>query len=758
MKPEHHAHLSTREGDPVALQSVHVEGRIDGLLMYTRVRQSYRNDGTRSLETVYTFPLAHGATLLGLDVTLGDQRLSGQVMPRPQASARYEQAIDAGDLPVLVEQSAPGLYTASLGNLQPGDEAVIELQYAQLLRFEQGRVRLSVPTVVAPRYGNAQEQGGLMPHESVATNVLAAYPFTLQLDLTGQLATGRVSCPSHAIQTQLLAEGLRVSLNRGGWMDRDFVLLVEGLEGCSFATSAADNQDDGDETMVLASFCPALPQRESVPVMLKVLVDCSGSMAGDSIAQARTALHEIGAQLDPDDHLSFTRFGSSVRHEIAHFERCSDELLSTVFARAVASTQADLGGTELELALRETCAIPMPAAHDSAVDILLITDGEIWNIEQTVELAQRSGHRIHAIGVGSAPADSLLRELAERTGGSCELVTPHETIADAMLRTFRRLRGGRVVGISVDWSQTPLWQSSLPSRLLDGETVHVFARMPHRPESPPLLRWTIEGSTQKNRPAMFTRDDTGVVARMGGVRRLAECPPQDQQTRETLALRYQLVSACTSLILVHERAEGEKAEGLPMLQQVAQMHAAGHGGAGSVLGGVAAGLAATPFGGFLPNMLMKLAGLGVMGISPYGALHKPAATPSRHESNPASEPNPLAKPHFTPQSLLRLVEQGATAGNAWSDIVAMLDQRTAQSPVIRRLLKVLTAQIGDHETAWAILLEWLATRLAGQARPARHAERLLRHALASTSGDDKAACHRMLGQHLPQVRHDSWGS
>ena len=66
----------------------------------------------------------------------------------------------------------------------------------------------------------------------------------------------------------------------------------------------------------------------------------------------------IGAQLDPDDHLSFTRFGSSVRHEIAHFERCSDELLSTVFARAVASTQADLGGTELELALRETCAIP----------------------------------------------------------------------------------------------------------------------------------------------------------------------------------------------------------------------------------------------------------------------------------------------------------------------------------------------------------------------------------------------------------------
>lgn len=772
MKPEHHALLSTRQGEPVALQSVHVEARIDGLLMHTRVRQSYRNDGARSLETVYTFPLAHGATLLGLDVKLGDQRLSGQVMPKPQASARYEQAIDMGDMPVLVEQSAPGLYTANLGNLQPGDEAVIELQYAQLLRFEQGRVRLSVPTVVAPRYGDAQRQGGLAPHESVKADALAAYPFTLQFDLLGQLATGRISCPSHIIQTQALAKGLRVNLARSGWLDRDFVLLVEGLEGCSFVTSAAD----GDETMVLASFCPTLLQREPEFVMLKVLVDCSGSMAGDSITQARVALHEIGAQLNPSDHLSYTRFGSGVKHEIAGLECCSDELLGTVFARAVASTQADLGGTELELALRETCAIPMPAAHDGAVDILLITDGEVWNIDQTVELAQRSGHRIHAIGVGSAPADSLLRELAERTGGSCELVTPNETIADAMVRTFRRLRGGRVVGITMEWPQTPLWQSALPNRLLDGETVHVFAQLPNRPESPPVLRWSIEGRTQEDRPATLAHDDTGTVTRMGGARRLAECPLHDPQTREALALRYQLVSACTSLVLVHERAEGKKAEGLPLLQQVAQMHAAGHGGAGSVLGTVL-GIC----GSLVPSILNSLQHHSVrsaaLGLFPPGRPIKEQASnfATHFQTLPDQDTDGVEIPAFlrrtvedadpshrltvTPRSLLETLEKAAATGLGWQDTVTDLDRKLTHSQTLKHLLKLLSTRLTDRALAWAVLLEWMAARLTeqGQAKTGRHAERLLRHVLASASDDDKSACHQMLGQQLPQLRHDSWG-
>ena len=49
-----------------------------------------------------------------------------------------------------------------------------------------------------------------------------------------------------------------------------------------------------------------------------------------------------------------------------------------------------------------------------------------------------------------------------------------------------------------------------------------------------------------------------------------------------LALRHQLLTAQTNCVIVHERAEGEKATDLPQLQKIAQMHAAGWGGVGTV--------------------------------------------------------------------------------------------------------------------------------------------------------------------------------
>ena len=53
-------------GETVALKSVHLSGNLEGLLLSMKVQQRYRNDTGKNLETVYTFPLAWGATLLGL--------------------------------------------------------------------------------------------------------------------------------------------------------------------------------------------------------------------------------------------------------------------------------------------------------------------------------------------------------------------------------------------------------------------------------------------------------------------------------------------------------------------------------------------------------------------------------------------------------------------------------------------------------------------------------------------------------------------
>ena len=61
-----------------------------------KVQQRYRNDTGKNLETVYTFPLAWGATLLGLNVEIAGKRLQATVIEKKKATKKYEKAIDDG--------------------------------------------------------------------------------------------------------------------------------------------------------------------------------------------------------------------------------------------------------------------------------------------------------------------------------------------------------------------------------------------------------------------------------------------------------------------------------------------------------------------------------------------------------------------------------------------------------------------------------------------------------------------------------------
>jgi len=103
-------------GETVALKSVHLSGNLEGLMLSMKVQQRYSNNTGKNLETVYTFPLAWGATLLGLNVEIAGKRLQATVIEKKNAIQEYEKAIDDGDTPVMVEQSASGLYTANLGH------------------------------------------------------------------------------------------------------------------------------------------------------------------------------------------------------------------------------------------------------------------------------------------------------------------------------------------------------------------------------------------------------------------------------------------------------------------------------------------------------------------------------------------------------------------------------------------------------------------------------------------------------------------
>ena len=563
--------LKALSGAAPVLQSVHADATVTGLLFELTFEQRYVNESEENIEAVYSFPLPWNAVLLGMEFVLGDKVLSGKVVAKADAEERYEAELEAGNTAIMLERAADGLYTVNLGNLLAREHATVRIRYAQLLSFEQGQVRISVPTTIAPRFGSPAA-AGLRLHQVPEHSMQVDYPFAMKVSFAGAVSTGRMSSPTHALSVCQAGGKLQVSLGMSARLDRDFVLLVDGLEGQSLAAVGKD----GDGEVALASFCPAPDTPDSTaPLSIKILVDCSGSMNGDSIGSARKALHEVLKHLKRSDRFSYSRFGSEVAH-------CTPSLVAATLravregAQWIASTRADMGGTEMREALLSTFALDQP--FDA--DILLVTDGEVWEVDRLVASAETAGQRIFAVGIGAAPASSLLHALASKTGGACEFVGVNDDVEAAILRMFRRMRQSSVRNVAVGWDRAPTWQSKTGKAIFCNETVHSFARFDRAHPAMATLSWQVgEDGVPQEWPLAFEPSfiEGDTLARVAAASRLSGGNKKEQLS---LALDYQLVTENTNLLIVHEREESIKAFSQPVLKTVPQMTATGWSGVG----------------------------------------------------------------------------------------------------------------------------------------------------------------------------------
>ncbi|NBS40753.1 MAG: VWA domain-containing protein, partial [Betaproteobacteria bacterium] len=308
------------------------------------------------------------ATITEVFATIGDKQLKGVVKANKEAERDYEKAISQGDSAVLIEVTGDGLYTANLGNLRPGEQLTVSMHFVQIIDWYQDQARLMFPTTIAPRYGDAQRQGGLPFHADTGTSLTVEHGFTLDLVLRGAMASAVIESPSHAIK-QIVEndEDLRIQFADEAFLDRDFVLRLEGLKTPQGEVLV---QAGEDAYFALATFYPPIPA-DAVPGTLirpipsseaepstpwahplraKLLVDCSGSMQGDSMESARQGIRALFDSLSSRDQIAVARFGSSLEHVIAK-PQSADPKTRVVLRRWLAGLQADLGGTELESAL-----------------------------------------------------------------------------------------------------------------------------------------------------------------------------------------------------------------------------------------------------------------------------------------------------------------------------------------------------------------------------------------------------------------------
>jgi Ca-activated chloride channel family protein len=751
--------MKTLAGEKMPLLGVTAQGILSGELFELEVEQRYRNDDDKNIEAIYTFPLAPRAVLLGIEFELNGNTLTGTAMEKRHAERKYEKAIDKGNTAILLEKTSEGLYTVNLGNLMAGEEAVVRYRYAEPLVWERGQLRLVIPNAIAPRYGNP-EAAGMLPHQIPETDLGVGYPFTLSIDVLGDLAKGNITSPSHALSVAVIEGGVRLNLNKG-WLDRDFILTMSGT-----GKSKVSIVQDDNEWLAMATFCPTMPDSDShLPVSLRLVIDCSGSMAGDSITQARQAAIKVIESLRPGDEFDVTLFGSQHRHLFDRLMKTDGLVHVTQAIQALIGLEADMGGTEMGKALH--AAASLKAEQEGGV-VLLITDGEIWNMKALIETAHKSHQRYFVVGVGSSPSHVPLRRLADETGGAYEAVSPNEDIVSAVLRQFARMRQPHAYDLAMEWPVPPIWITPLPKTLFQNGMVHVYAGFSQFPAGNIKLTYTTGNrnkqeecailSTQAGDPRSLIR--IAVAERIMAIDKatdgergiaLSGMPDFSRNKKSNLplipklAVKYNLVTAYTNYLIVHKRAEGEKAENLPEIRQVKQMLAAGWGGSGSVA-------MARP----MPMQIIRT-GCDDAPIMESSFEETPSVMTSRRErtiqamddsgidmpaflkKQPGDNDKETSKlEHFHLKDLLKklimFVNGGLVHPDGFPTLVKKLNNVPELNP-LQDFIKTINSHGIQTDEIWVAFISWAAQQLGSECQLTRHAARSIQSLTGAIAPD-----------------------
>jgi len=129
----------------------------------TLLTQTFVNPSTVSpiASAKYTFPLYESCAVVSFRCHIGTRVIEGVIKEKEDASATYQAAIERNEPASLLEQHTTDVFSTSLGNIGAGEEVKVEIEYIMELRHdaEVDGLRFTIPTSIAPRYGDAP--GGL---------------------------------------------------------------------------------------------------------------------------------------------------------------------------------------------------------------------------------------------------------------------------------------------------------------------------------------------------------------------------------------------------------------------------------------------------------------------------------------------------------------------------------------------------------------------------------------------------------------------
>jgi len=458
-----------------------VEIVVTGTIARVKLEQHFRNPGQDWVEGIYVFPLPEDAAVDQLRLRIGERVIEGEIKEKRQAKAIYKAAKQAGQKASLLSQQRPNIFTTSVANIGPREMVTVTLEYQQTIRLDQGRFSLRFPMTITRRFIPGVKQVDDVGYESnrvfntdtVPDATETSPPFgahgsnnhaaAVSVDLMPGFPVANIDSLYHPVEkTQIDDQHYRIELHRDQHeSNADFVLEWSPLQQEEpFASLFVEHKDN--QQFVLAMLMPPVVEPENSEPKANstasrdvvFVIDTSGSMAGESIRQAKQAISQAIDYLSNNDRFNIIEFNSYTHTLFSRVQPASKEIKAHAlsFVRGLTANH----GTQMYPAIERALLVGRKDKESNEAShrvrqIIFITDGAVGNEDQLFNLIKdRLGNsRFFTVGIGSAPNSHFMSKAAEFGRGTFTYIAQATDVKPRMSALFRKLASPVLTDIKI---------------------------------------------------------------------------------------------------------------------------------------------------------------------------------------------------------------------------------------------------------------------------------------------------------------------
>jgi Ca-activated chloride channel homolog len=467
---------------PLPLKHTDVKATIEGYIATVSVVQQYQNPFDHKIEATYVFPLPENAAVNEFVMAIGARRIRGIIRDRAEAEQIYKEAKRQGHVASLLTEERPNIFAQSVANIEPGKQIDISIRYFHTLAFDAGWHEFVFPMVVGPRFNPPGTANGVAarrrqradveieralpspPRDAPGTSKQrteshylrpserSGHDVSVRVDLRAGVAIEEITCPSHHVDVREHSpRHATVALQPEDRIpNKDFVLRYR-VAGDRVKGGLVTARDERGGFFSLMLYPPAeLHRAHRQPVEIVFVLDCSGSMDGKPIEQAKAAIRRGLDALRPGDSFQLINFSMSAGQLGRQPLEATPQNVERA-QRFLENLNAE-GGTMMIEGIKAA----LDFAHDPGRlrFVCFLTDGYIGNESEILAVIEpRLGQsRIFSFGVGSSPNRYLMDSMARIGRGAVAYLGEEDDGAAVMSVFFDRICYPALTDIAINWS------------------------------------------------------------------------------------------------------------------------------------------------------------------------------------------------------------------------------------------------------------------------------------------------------------------